>query len=129
MTNPRLWILILAGLMFMGGLAVGDLNARRRQAEAQRQWAMSDFETLFGDRFDLSPERQDLFRSMLRNYQADIDRIKITHMAAHHASLEPELLKLGQRYNTLVRDHVLPPAQRPEFDRLCVAIPLGPQNP
>ncbi|MAE29001.1 MAG: hypothetical protein QF724_05020 [Planctomycetota bacterium] len=128
MNNPRLWILILAGLTFLGGLALGDLNARRRQAAAEPRWAMSDYENMFGRRFDLSSERQDLLGSVLRSYQADIELLQTRHMAAHHASIEPELLKLGQRYNNLVRDHVLPPAQRPEFDRLCIALPLEPSN-
>jgi hypothetical protein len=97
----RLWIGVAALSCFGAGLAVDD------------------YARLLAQRFALSQERRDLLEVVLEEYKADADEIRGRHMAELNTAMEPELRELGQRYRAIVRDKVLPVAERDAFDRLA----------
>ena len=79
--------------------------------------------------FHLSPERMGHLRVLLREYKSDVERVLRQHEAAYHAALEPYLRPLGEEYDRLVRDLVLPAHQRARFDELAAGVPLNPSLP
>ena len=80
-----------------------------------------EYERALCDRFHLAPERRAPLQAILEDYRRELERIKDRHMADYMSSMEPDLSKLGRAYRELIRDKVLPEAQREEFNRLALA--------
>lgn len=118
MHSVRLWVVLLALTSFLGGLTAGMTVARPAPAAPQIDEPFGDYRLAFRQQFELDPERDRLFGELLRNYQSDLDASRERVLAASRAQLEPELAQLGLRYRGLIRDHVLPPHRRAEFDQL-----------
>jgi hypothetical protein len=119
----RAWIAVLtltAGLA--GGLA-GVLLERHRQGAAAAPGPFEAYQRRFLASFELSPERERLLSQILRHYQRDLDAIEQGALEDSMGKLGPELEKLGFRYRDLIRNHVLPEADRGEYDRLAQAAP------
>ncbi len=117
MESVRLWVILLALTCFAAGLSAGMVLARPAQVASDEPFA--EYRRAFQQRFELEPERERLFGELLRNYQRDFDASRERVLAASRSQLEPELAELGLRYRQLIRDHVLPPARREEFDQLA----------
>ncbi len=117
----RLWIGVAALSCFGSGLAVGALliAPKRASAPLASDAAFDDYARLLAQRFALSQERRDLLEVVLEEYRADAEEIRARHMAELNTSMEPELRELGLRYRAIVRDKVLPVAERDAFDRLA----------
>lgn len=114
MNSPRLWILILALVSGLAGFAGGRLLAPEPP--------VSDGPASFGEyaarlevAFDLAPERARNLRLLLDRYERELEDLKTRQLA----ELEPELVRLGDTYRDRIRDKVLPPARRAEFDRMA----------
>jgi len=116
------WIITLAVMSFLAGVAAGVLGVRADAADPDRgRFAV------YGDRvidaFDLSRQRAGHLRVILREFDSKISKIERSHRAEYYTSLESELRPIGIEYNHYVRDKVLPPDQRAVFDSMA----LGPR--
>lgn len=125
MTNLRIWVVILTLTAFLAGLACGPFVSRRflEPAPAAADGPFAEYERLMAQTFHLPPERAEPLRALLDQYRRDIESIKDRHLADYMSAMEPELSELGRKYRELIRDRVLPEAQRPEFDRLARELP------
>jgi hypothetical protein len=116
--NLRVWIALLVVTSFLAGLAGGTLLGLRIGPEPAERGPFADYEGLLQQRFELSPERSRGLHAVLDQYQRQIENLKNRNAAA----LEPELARLGLTFRTVVRDTVLPPDRREEFQRLSAGI-------
>ena len=130
MTDPssagrlRSWVACLALICFGAGAIAGALFERQRSgADEPADGPFQAYRELFEDHFELSPERQRLFAQIVRHYQRDLEDVRERALEDSMGSLEPDLVRLGLRYRDLIRNHVLPEAERTEFDRLAAATP------
>lgn len=121
MSADRAWILLLAGVAFLAGLAAGVLWMESERRPQPTPGAFASYEELLADRLALPPERQRLLHELLRNYHHDALAIRDRYIANSMSAMEPELRELGERYTNLIRGKLLTPEQRTEFDRLCAA--------
>lgn len=119
MRSVRLWVLLLALTSFLCGLTAGMTVARPARVVTPVDEPFRDYRLAFKRQFGLDAERDRLFGELLRNYQRDLDASHERVLAASRNQLEPELAELGLRYRGLIRDHVLPPHRRVEFDQLA----------
>ena len=66
--------------------------------------------------FELSEERSQLLGAVLVNYEQDLARVRDQQTARSMETMEPELRELGGRYWKMIRERVIPPNSRSEFD-------------
>lgn len=118
MTSIRAWVLILALVCFLAGLAAGLIGAELSDDAKSPSGELGDYERAFVERFDLDPQRQRLLVGLLEHYNLEVEEIENRHTALVRREMEPELRRAGLHYRALLRDRLLPPAQRAEFDRL-----------
>ncbi|MDZ4773646.1 MAG: hypothetical protein SGI72_10985 [Planctomycetota bacterium] len=123
MTNLRLWVVILALVAFLAGVATGPWVSAWAMppAQAATRNSFDAYERALVETFQLAPERRAPLRAILDEYERDLGRIKDRHMADYMSSMEPDLSKLGRAYREEIRDKVLPAEQRAEFNRLALA--------
>lgn len=114
----RIWIFVLVTTTFLAGLASGILLGLEIAPEPVARGPFADYAELLEQRFDLSPERTRGLHTVLDQYQRQIENLKNRNAAA----LEPEFARLGLTFRTVVRDTVLPPDRRDEFQRLSAGI-------
>jgi len=119
--NTRIWILILTLVSFLAGVAVGLLSGERAGRNLPDDADFGDFEQAFSECFQLDEERRRLLAALMANYNMKIEEIERLHAAEYHKEQEPDMLRAGLEYRALIRDHLLPEEQRPEFDRLTEA--------
>ena len=117
MRGPRAWITLLAGTSFLAGLAAGLLLAALRAEEPGSAGDFGGYRRRLVQQFELAPERAELLGVVLVNYEQDLARVRDQQTARSMETMEPELLELGSRYWSLIRERVIPPASRSEFDR------------
>jgi hypothetical protein len=72
--------------------------------------------------FKISPEREHLLRELLAAYQREIDGLEQAQLDSGRVELERNLVKLGLTYQDRIRNSVLPPDQRTEYDRLAFGL-------
>ena len=123
MSSTRFWILVASVTWFLCGLAAGLLLAGVFRPDQPDPDPTRPYVDRMIAEFDMGPERARLFRLLMDEYQEEIERIKEQHVAQQASAMAPELERVGRRYNELVRDRVLTPDQRIEFDRLCSESP------
>jgi len=121
--GTRLWIVVLALVSFLAGLAAGLVGSDHTRREVADHRGPGDFERRFTQLFDLDPEGQKLLAELLAAYNSQIESIELeneTRRAAEaHFQMEQSLLKVGAELRENVRDLLLvTEAQRMEFDRL-----------
>ena len=124
MKGMRLWILLLAAVSFLCGLAAGRLDVMRG-VEADRG-PFADYRLGLEQEFDLNaqPVRAQALRLLLDEYDRKRTDVKERHLQGYWSSIEPELTALGATYGDKIRELVIPPSRRAEFDRLSQAIPV-----
>jgi len=115
----RAWIVLLALTAFGAGTGAGVLLSMRLHPRQVESGPFEDYQRRFTDQFDLSAERSRLLGEVLTAYAAAIEDLEQRQLARGMSDLEDEIEALGREYHTLIRDHVLPPDRRPEFDRLA----------
>ena len=122
----HLWILLLAAVSFLCGLAAGRLEALRA-AEVDRG-PFADYRLGLEREFDLAEEplRAEALRELIEEYDRKLNAVKERHLQDYWSSIEPELSALGAEYGGKIRDTIIPPSRRAEFDRLSRAIPIAP---
>jgi hypothetical protein len=116
--SARLWIIALACMSFLAGTAAGVLGVRTGAGDLDRG-RFAAYGDWVIDEFDLSRERAGHLRVILREFDSKISKVERSHRAEYYAGLESELRPIGIEYNRYVRDKVLPPEQRAEFDALA----------
>ena len=118
MKYARLWIVTLAGVSFLAGVAAGMLGVHAGASDLDRGRFAAYGDRII-DEFDLSSERAGHLRVILRGFDSKIRKIERGHRAEYYAALESDLRPIGIEYNRYVRDKVLPPGQRANFDALA----------
>jgi hypothetical protein len=126
LNDLRLWVVLLAAVSALAGLAGGMLLAGGKPPPPSGPFA--DYERLFASEFQLDPERAELLHQVLRNYHREIENAKQRHIDAYISAMEPELRRCALRYRDLVRNHVLPSDQRERYDQLVGNYP-SPETP
>jgi hypothetical protein len=125
-TSVRLWILILSLVSFASGTAIGLLMGGRWREPTVTPGPFADYERMLVAEFDLSQERARALRGILQEYHQDVEDLEAEHMNEYMSAIRRDLQELADRYETMIRDHVLPARQRPRFDRLCEARLVNP---
>ena len=123
MNSPRFWILVASVTWFISGLAAGLLVSGAFEKPAPDASPVEHYTSRMISEFDMQPERARLFRLMMAEYQGEKESIKEQHIAQQASAMEPELRRLGERYNDLIRDRVLSHAQRAHYERLSSELP------
>jgi hypothetical protein len=113
----RAWIVLLALTAFGAGTGAGVLLSMRLHPRPVDSGPFEDYQRRFAAEFGLSAERTRLLGELLATYSAAIEALEQRQLARGMSELEDELEELGREYHVLIRDHVLLPDQRPEFDR------------
>ena len=121
MNSPRLWVAILALVCFLAGSASGLLYASATRQPPPSGGPFDEYKRAFCAEFKLDTARSKLFDELLANYHKEIEDVRQRALANSLAEMEPQLVKLGDRYRDVIRDHVLPENQRAEFDALANA--------
>lgn len=116
MTNPRLWIAILASVCFLAGMASGLLVAERSRPALESEQPFADYRREFVARFELDARRERLFAELLRTYARDLEDIRQRALASSVSAMDEQLAATGLRYRDYIRNHVLPESQRAAFD-------------
>ena len=120
MKNVRLWIALLALMSFLAGLNAGlSIDAKPRRVVAPSSGPFDEYQADFTRRFQLDQARQRLFAELLRNYAKEIEDARTALLRRNQPELDQTLSEIGHRYRGYIRDHVLPPSQRAEFDALA----------
>jgi uncharacterized membrane protein len=114
MSNVRLWIVLTAIVSFLAGSAAGVLLARSDDAPASG-WAA--YAERLADEYDLSPERRGSLRILLDEYATEVANKRRAYESRILNQIEPDLSELAARYDGYIRDFVLPPAQRAQYDQ------------
>jgi hypothetical protein len=125
MSNLRLWILLLSCTAFGAGLGVGWFASNRIRSNAEvgaESGPFAGFQREFARTFKISKERERLLGELLESYQREMDGLEEAQLENGRADLEKQLIKLGLTYQELIRNSVLPPDQRSEYDRLAFGL-------
>jgi len=112
----RFWIALLAVVSFAAGGAAGTLAAAAAFRPRPEAGPFTAYEHELTKRFQLSPERAELLHVLIIGYQRDVERIQVNHMARSLSAMEPELANIGRLLEAQIRDKVLPPDRRREFE-------------
>ena len=125
MNSLRLWIVILGLACFGAGTGFGFQLSLRMHPRQLAGGPFEDYQREFCAKFQLSPERSHLLGQLLTNYAAEIESLKQARLARSMSGMEGDLQSLGREYHDLIRNHVLPPGQRSDFDQLAVWKPVN----
>jgi len=112
----RFWIVVLAVLCFVAGGAAGTLAAASFFRPAPQAGPFAQYERDLAAKFQLSPERAALLHVLMEDYRRQIERVQSSHVADTLSAMEPELARIGRSYREQIRDKVLPPNKRAEFE-------------
>ncbi len=123
MNSPRFWILVASVTWFISGLAAGLLVSGAFEKPAPDASPVEHYTSRMISEFEMQPEGARLFRLMMAEYQGEKESTKEQHIAQQASAMEPELRRLGEHYNNLIRDRVLSRAQRAQFERLSSVLP------
>ena len=121
MSSERLWIVILACVAFLAGVAGGVLIAPGKRT-APEPSPFASYHALLSQTFDLSDGQERDLRHILDRYPRGIDEL----ITRHIRELEPELIKLGTKYNNLIRTYVVPASEKRRFDLMAGRVPNPP---
>jgi hypothetical protein len=124
-TSVRLWILILSLVSFASGTAIGLLMGGLREPKVD-PGPFADYERMLVAEFALSQERGRALRGILQKYHQDVEDLEAEHMNEYMSAIRRDLQELADRYETLIREHVLPERQRARFDQMCAARLVNP---
>lgn len=117
MNDLRFWACVLALVCFAVGVSTGLLiSGREPRSRAAGRQPFDEYRVAFARRFELDAERERLLAELLRNYALDIEAARTRLLRLEQPELDRELVRIGERYRAWIRDDVLPPDRRAEFD-------------
>ncbi len=119
MNGVRLWIGLLALVCFLAGISSGFVLAGAARETPRSGEPFEEFRTQFAQRFELDAPRIRLFGDLLRNYQREIEDARTAMLRSRQTELDERLGQIAGAYRDHIRNHVLPPERRAEFDRLA----------
>jgi len=122
----RLWIVLLALVCFGAGAAAGALATAANLRVPPEDGPFTAYERDLVRTFALSPERAALLHALLAGYERDIERIQSGRMSETLSAMEPELAARGRWYHEQIRDKVLPPGKRAQFDDPSLVVSWNP---
>lgn len=125
MTPLKGWILLLALISCLSGVAGGVLLGLRLAPAQESRRAFADYEDLLADRFELPPDRRRALRIILDYYQRELDALGARHQTPE---MQAELDALGARCTDWIRNKVLPEERRPLFDQLALGLESRPAS-
>jgi hypothetical protein len=109
-TSERFWILVLAAVSFLAGIAGGILIAvRRLPVDATGPFA--DYQRRLVTEYGLGEEEEDRLAQILLAYHDDLEGLK----ARHVRELEPEYLAAGDACYERIVKYVVPEGRLDEF--------------
>ena len=111
----RWWVLCAVALFFLCGGSLGLLVGLRLNPPPREPRPLADYEALLTREFELSDVRVEGLHAVLDRYHRDVEDAKSRHMA----ELRDEIAELGRTCSRRIRDKVLPPARRDDYDRLA----------
>jgi hypothetical protein len=117
--GARTWITVLTGTSFLAGLATGLLFSATQVEEPAAEGEFAGYQSRLTEQFELSAERSDLLGVVLASYEQDLVRVQDRQNARSMTTMEPELRDLGRRYWGVIRESVIPPNSRGDFDRFA----------
>lgn len=116
MKDPRLWTLVLAAAWFLCGFGAGHLVASR---SAEPRPAHARYAEELCEAFDLTGLRRSALVDLLDQREVDRAEVRRRHEERTLATMEPDLREIDQRVERTIRDTIIPPSRRAEFDRLA----------
>ena len=119
MNSARAPPTVLASTSFLAGVAAGLLYAALQAEEPRPEGDFVGYQSRLVEQFNLGAERSELLGAVLSNYEQDLMRVQDQQTARSMETMEPELRELGKRYWALIREGVIPPNSRGEFDRFA----------
>lgn len=124
MNDLRAWIVALALTAFGVGVATGLLLAEKRNPRSSEPVPFSNYQQLLTSSFSLPPPRRQALSQVMGLYEREVEIVRQRYLAKAGSDMERDLVDIGLRYRDLIRNHVLPPAQRERFDRLTEGTPV-----
>ncbi len=115
MNSERLWVVVFSLTSALVGLAAGVLLTLELRPQPVERGAFADYQQLLEESFELEPIRVRELHYLLERYHYDIESVK----ARNAAAVEPELRQLGLNLRGAIRNFVIPPSKRAEFDQLA----------
>lgn len=124
MSGIRTWVSVLATTAFLAGLGSGVLLGLSLVPAPPPDRPFVDYERLLVEHFGLADEplRVEGLRAVLAAYHDDLEVLRARELAA----IESELAELGLACRRRIRDKVLPPDRREEFDLLAAGTDITP---
>lgn len=122
MRDPRLWAVILAVVWFASGFAAGTLvSAREPEAGPDVRYAAE-----LADHFDLPEHRRRELLRVLEQARLERAEIRRQHAGLFREATEPRFRSVDQRAQDIIRNKIIYPRHRAEFDRLMASDPTDP---
>ena len=125
MKDPRLWTVVLAVTWFLLGLGVGHL-AYRDRGGGDHDSARAQYGAELCRVFDLDSLRRSALYDLLEQRDIQREAVRRRHEARTRALMEPALREIDESVERTIRDTILPPAKRVEFDRLTAPLVMDP---
>lgn len=116
MRDPRLWTVVLAAAWFLSGFGAGHLVASRGADAAPAHARYADE---LCEAFDLQGLRRSALLDLLDQREVQRAEVRRRHEAETLAAMEPDLRRIDLETERTIRNTIIPPSQRAEFDRLA----------
>lgn len=114
MSSEKLWVVILALVSFLAGLAGGALAAPR-VVSLPDPGPFANFQARLTETFELSEQRRAALRGVMEEYQRRLEKVE----ARFVSETAEERARLGIECVNTIRKHVLPEEARAEFDLMA----------
>lgn len=115
MESERFWILILALVAFLAGLAGGVLLGGDLLQTSRAPRSFEAYEDQLVASFELDPDQTGNLRWILNRYHRDLEQLKARNLEG----LEDELIRIGQNASDLIVRYVLHEDQRDKYERMA----------
>lgn len=116
MRDPRLWTVVLAAAWFLCGFGAGHLVAARG---AETPLAHARYAEELCEAFDLENDRRRALMDLLDQREVWRSEIRRLHEERTLATMEPDLREIDRRVERSIRDIIIPPSKRAQYDRLA----------
>lgn len=122
--DVRLWSVVLAGTWFLCGFGVGHLVSTDRSDPPA---AHARYAEELCRAFELDGLRRTTLIDLLEQREIRREDVRRRLEAQNRAAMEPHLRAIDEETEALIRNTILPPSKRAEYDRLSSPLRLGPE--